>query len=1482
MRSLLRWLRRIVTGVVLLVAVVIAVALVTAHTGWGREQLRARVEAVLQAKFPGGARIGAIEGSLLGTLTMRDLELDGRDHTPLVTIGTLDVAVALWPLLAGTAHVDNLVAGDVHVFVHRDPEGRSPVAPASGPSPWRVELPHVGIHHARIEITAGASTQTIADVDVFAAATVDATGVVLFGGAHGHWQERAAELTATASVVLDGGVHVPGALVTLGAVAGAPPRAEDGDPAGRALAVLGVTRLAIDVDHPSGTLAMSAPARVLATLVPELARAGIAADRLGDVVATVGVVSEAPAMTRVEVTAKAGDTTASAELHGDLAAGTARGEIRAHAIDLGLVTRGQAGGRGELVVTGAGHRTDGADGADGAVVLDLAQIVATSRAIDVRDQRVTGALAIDAKATGTLAPALAVDLRGTLAGDQLAVNDVARTAAGRRAAVKGLEIAAVTGSFQLHVATGAPLGEAHLTATGLRNAGTPLGAAHADLENHADGTLRVAATAWPPANGLEISAAALVIPGPRIVARLDHTRVTLPNGMIWAGHGGVATVTDAKIELRDLTLHGGDATIALRGDLARPTGTLVVHAGADGFQASAIDPRVRGLVRGTLDLTHGSSWQGDATFTVAGFAVAADAAPVDGTAHVGIAGRRATLDAAATSPALGRVELALEADAPRDPLDVAAWQALDRGAVRNATITARQVQLSGLTALAPPRPPTGAPAAAESSAPVGSPAPRVPLAGTIDGTVNLAPAALHGGFAVRGVSLPAGTIDGDVTLAPRLPFAMLDGAVTFTPREGDPGASSSAPPPGRATAKVSARFALPERPFDPATWQRRGRDLVQEATAQLDEVALGPEVLAGYGIAAPLRGHATATLAIGAELRDARLAIDVNDLRGGPLVTPLSAHLAIRAGDGGTHVHAALAGPGSDPLGTLEADVPMTPDRWITEPASVLRAPITAHWTLPVTPIKAVLAIVGRQDLDGGTLEGGATIHGTLGTPIVTSARLLARDIAVPPRLGGHPPPALRELEAVATWGGASGTLEITGREASGGELHVHASGRPDALSDVTGWLRATRFDLAPIGVLPPRALVPTAGVVTADLTRRSDGQVTGTLGLTGGALPIAAPVGTLRDVTATVELAGSRLRGTLDGKLGAGTVHLSAEAASDLATIELHELRLANVSTLGGLRPIITATLATAEGKPLQRRDGVLRGDVTVRHATITLPEHPGTPLLDARAPADLVLAGAPEAAAVPGPRAPAHPWLEVHVALDRVKLAARNVVNSVGLSARATLRGEDLTVSVGETVGLRGNVTIDDADVDFLGRRYVLDPSQVDFDGTIDPELHITMTHQFPELRLSVGLGGRASHPEKPTFASEPTGYSQDQLFGFFVGGEPGGDPSSQTGEAVKGAVAQSVSGMLGRQVNKVLPIKVDTLSCEPGTTATGPSCTVGKWLSQRLFLAYRQHLAALPGEDTNDLQFQYRLGPKVLIEGTGGDRGHAGADLLWRHRW
>ena len=131
MRSLLRWFRRLVLGVVVLGVVLIGVALLTAHTEWGRERLRRGIEAALSQAFP-GARVGRIEGSILGTLTVHNVELTSGDRALWLVAGTVRADVALWPLVVNTVRIDQLVAEDVAVRVAL---GRAPSLPAPGRAP---------------------------------------------------------------------------------------------------------------------------------------------------------------------------------------------------------------------------------------------------------------------------------------------------------------------------------------------------------------------------------------------------------------------------------------------------------------------------------------------------------------------------------------------------------------------------------------------------------------------------------------------------------------------------------------------------------------------------------------------------------------------------------------------------------------------------------------------------------------------------------------------------------------------------------------------------------------------------------------------------------------------------------------------------------------------------------------------------------------------------------------------------------------------------------------------------------------------------------------------------------------------------------------------------------------------------------------------------------------------------------------------------
>ena len=328
MRSLLRWLRRIGLTALALALVGLGAALITAHTGWGREQLRARVEAALRDAFPGGARVASLDGSVLGTLTLQGVELDGPDHRPLVTVGALRVAIALWPLAFQTARLDRAVADDVRVFV-RDRPAAPVAAPPGEPSAWQVEIPALEVHRAVVEIER--VELALGDLDLAAAVTVARGRVEVSGAVHGWWRRAgrpAAMLTAGGSAVLDGGTRIPGAIAVI-----------DG-------ATVVASALVFDVDHPGGAITIAAPAAVIAAQVPELAALGWAVP--GDVAAAIRLVPDGAA-TRLAVTAAAGDARLWAALRGEPARRTARGLISATSIDLGAATLGRVRGRGNLL-----------------------------------------------------------------------------------------------------------------------------------------------------------------------------------------------------------------------------------------------------------------------------------------------------------------------------------------------------------------------------------------------------------------------------------------------------------------------------------------------------------------------------------------------------------------------------------------------------------------------------------------------------------------------------------------------------------------------------------------------------------------------------------------------------------------------------------------------------------------------------------------------------------------------------------------------------------------------------------------------------------------------------------------------------------------------------------------------------------------------------------------------------------------------------
>ena len=61
------------------------------------------------------------------------------------------------------------------------------------------------------------------------------------------------------------------------------------------------------------------------------------------------------------------------------------------------------------------------------------------------------------------------------------------------------------------------------------------------------------------------------------------------------------------------------------------------------------------------------------------------------------------------------------------------------------------------------------------------------------------------------------------------------------------------------------------------------------------------------------------------------------------------------------------------------------------------------------------------------------------------------------------------------------------------------------------------------------------------------------------------------------------------------------------------------------------------------------------------------------------------------------------------------------------------------------------------------------------------------------------------------------------------------------------------------------------EAATATSSAAITVGTWLSDALFFAYRQRLDARPDENTGEGTVEYWLTRQLEIEGTAGDRNY-----------
>jgi hypothetical protein len=282
---------------------------------------------------------------------------------------------------------------------------------------------------------------------------------------------------------------------------------------------------------------------------------------------------------------------------------------------------------------------------------------------------------------------------------------VAGTIAGRRLRFRDLSIESMKLAVDARRLPSDPSGRLELEARGVERGAMDLAELALTAADRPDGKIAVALRTRPKQHPWLFEADALVTPGDEAVAiELLRHHVRVGSGADWRGTSGRIVIAPERIEVRDLATRAEVGALALGGvyhRAGRRAGDVEARVNASSFALATIDGSYRGTASARVELQRTDGrFTGRAAVSGRGLAVEPGAPPVDVEAKLDSRAGRLAADVRASGARVGRLALVAEVAAPRDATDARAWQALGRGAIRDARVTLARVDVGGLAALA--------------------------------------------------------------------------------------------------------------------------------------------------------------------------------------------------------------------------------------------------------------------------------------------------------------------------------------------------------------------------------------------------------------------------------------------------------------------------------------------------------------------------------------------------------------------------------------------------------------------------------------------------------------------------------------------------------------------------------------------------------------------------------------------------------------
>ncbi|HEY4178354.1 MAG TPA: translocation/assembly module TamB domain-containing protein [Kofleriaceae bacterium] len=1422
-RKIWRWSWRIVVILLGLVVLAVGGVLIFVNTDSGRRVLRDQVNAQLEKTFVGGGHVGSIDGSPFGTLIAHDIVINDPTGKPFVTAKKAEIELNLIPLIGQRAQLKRVSLTDVDVQVARDKDGSflasKLLVPNDKKSGWNIELAKVEVVNAHVAIEVKPINATDAWVNFDNLAITARAHLPANGPIDATLGLTGSWRERAVPVQVQGTVHEDG---------------REGTSIPQLIALVGgvsvtagnvrIVPLEPQPDRPSTLPRISG---IITVVAPAKAVKQLNPDiELPDDVTATITAKDANPWTQVAAIGSLGKQPIQVYGAADFDTMRASGAVMADGVDITRWSQGKVTGTGGSVVT-----FDAALGRENEKPVATGIALAWGDVMNLPHAMVAATFHTDGTRARTLAGvAGGVNDRGDLMNAAIAADltfgDVITLDRSTLVATSTNPAAASGGRAPVHGAL-----DAKLTASGRLSPNPDLavkGTANGSrlrVQDMSAKSLKLAIDAKglpsKPTGKAEIDIESLVR-GDMKLGKLEVTAGSQPDNSI-----------DVSIRSRpEFAPWVIDVDARVMPPKPR-TDTWVVDIVKHRFKAGSA---------GDWTGTTGHLELSPDRFAIESFQTTSQQGSLSLTASV--AAHHLDVDADVARPDVGKAHMTVDINAPAQFTNPVAWMRLNRSAIRSGTVTLAGDLAKGAELLGQ----------------------KGQFAGRVTGRIQLSPTETTGALALQGISTPAlngaGPLDAALNISQSAPdeiTALLAGQLT-----------------GIGPVQAKVQLGTPKDLFSPLAWKALGPNAMRGAQLVVSDVQIEPGLLDKFGIMSDLRATLNVAANIGPGMRGATATVDLRQLRGDAIAQPIDAHIET-AIDTKTTMGVIITS-GKVTLLDAKGELPLSIDQVFENPLLLTTTPFQVKATIPDAPAKNLLAVFGRTEVLSGTLGGTITVDGTLGAPNV-KATLAVQKLQPPPAVNRRPVKMLETLALDATYTNGVAKATITGKEPNG-SLEIVATASPRDLAHGTATIKATAFDLEPLLLFAPGAAGAGRGTLDANLAVSGFdptlAKVIGDLHLKNARVPIAPQIGTLRKANIDITVDEKAMKITAEGKLGGkesqvkvvGTVAMQGA----LPTGGEAQLTIRQVRLIGVVEPIIDADVSAKI-----HRDGYRWiADLQVKKGNVKVPDERSAPLKPIGPPPDMVYAqtGQKMERKHLEKRQPQQAMIVVNVDLGRTNVESTEV--------RGVIKGKVAISADTEAVGIVGLIQAERGDLDLFGRRYQVEKADVRFDGSTDPLLDIAIVYDFPDVSTTTVVRGRLSKPQLQ-MSSDPSIYSQDQLLGFLLGGEPNGDPAAGSASSVAASAGGSfIANAIGGYVKKALPIDIDVLRYSAATATESAAVTVGTWLTRSLFLAYRVHPGARPDENTNEANAQYWLSHRVSLEATTGDRAVSGIDLLWRKRY